>query len=54
MTKRQKRLERIRQNPKAVSFQDLRQLLEDYGFKMRRISGSHYIFRAPLGNTLGS
>ncbi|MBC8100358.1 MAG: type II toxin-antitoxin system HicA family toxin [Armatimonadetes bacterium] len=45
MSKRKKRLERIRQNPKNVSFEELRQVLEDYDFTLERISGSHYIFK---------
>lgn len=46
MTKRQKRLERIRQNPKAVRFEDLDQLLIDFGFIRRQPRGgsSHYIY----------
>jgi predicted RNA binding protein YcfA (HicA-like mRNA interferase family) len=46
MTKRKKRLERIRQNPKSISFQDLQQVLLDYGFDLKRSSGSHHIFEA--------
>lgn len=49
MTKREKRLERIRQNPKTVSFQDLKQTLEDYGFTLQSSSGSHHIFRVAVG-----
>lgn len=46
MTKRQKRLERIRDNPKNVRFEDLDQLLFDYGFARRQPRGgsSHYIY----------
>lgn len=46
MTKRQKRLERIRDNPKNVRFEDLDQLLFDYGFTRRQPRGgsSHYIY----------
>lgn len=39
MTKRQKRLERLRQNPGNVRFEDLRQVLEDYGFVLKRVQG---------------
>ncbi len=47
MSKRKKRLQRIRQNPKNVSFEDLRKALEDYGFEMRGGKGtSHHFFRA--------
>jgi hypothetical protein len=44
MSRRQKRLERIRQNPKNVSVADLRLVLEDYGFEYRKTVGSHYTF----------
>ncbi len=45
MTKKEKRLTKIRQNPRNVSFQDLRQVLEDYGFVMREGKGtSHHFF----------
>jgi predicted RNA binding protein YcfA (HicA-like mRNA interferase family) len=44
LSKRQKRLERIRQNPHNVSLEALRQVLEDYGFEYRQTVGSHYTF----------
>jgi len=46
MTKRQKRLQKLRQNPKDVSFEELRQVLEDHGFVLDHATGSHHIFRA--------
>ena len=49
MSRRQKRLERIRRNPNNVSLADLRSVLEDYGFEHRRTSGSHYTFAYVLG-----
>lgn len=49
MTRRQKRLEKIRQNPKNVKFADLRQLLEDYGFELKRTKGSHHTFVGMVG-----
>jgi predicted RNA binding protein YcfA (HicA-like mRNA interferase family) len=49
MSKREKRLQRIKQNPKNVSFDDLRALLEDYGFVLERSSGSHHSFKAEMG-----
>ena len=45
MSKREKRLLKIRQSQKDVSMQELRQLLEDFGFKYEPTDGSHYIFR---------
>lgn len=44
MSKRRKRLERIRQNPNNVSLDSLRRVLEDYGFVYRQTVGSHYTF----------
>jgi len=44
MSKRQKRLERIRRNIKNVSFEDLRSVLLDLGFEQVRSSGSHHMF----------
>jgi HicA toxin of bacterial toxin-antitoxin, len=35
---------RIAQHPNAVRFEDLRRLLEAYGFERARIRGSHHIF----------
>jgi predicted RNA binding protein YcfA (HicA-like mRNA interferase family) len=52
MTKREKRLQKIRQNPKNVSFEDLRQVMEDHGFIVDRSSGSHYQFRAAVGDRM--
>jgi hypothetical protein len=44
VSKREKRLQKIRQNPKDVSFDELNQLLRDYDFELRRVTGSHHIF----------
>ncbi len=44
MSKRRKRLERLRQNPTNVSLDDLRHLLEDYGFNYKQTVGRHYTF----------
>lgn len=45
MAKKEKRLERLRQHPKNVSFDDLKQVLEDYGFILRKVTGSHHTFK---------
>jgi predicted RNA binding protein YcfA (HicA-like mRNA interferase family) len=50
MTKRQKRLQKIRQNPNNVSFDDLRQVLEDNGFELDHATGSHHFFRLQIGD----
>ena len=46
MGNREKRLQRIRQNPKQVYYNDLVLLLLDYGFVERktRSAGSHRVF----------
>ena len=50
MTKRDKRLQRIRDNPKDVSFDELSRVLEDYDFEHVRTSGSHHTFIAIVGS----
>jgi len=51
MSKKRKRLEKLRKNPKNVSFKELKQALEDYGFEMRPSSGtSHHFFKAEIGD----
>ena len=46
MTKSRKLLDRIRNNPKAVSFDDLNKALRDCGFTRRQPCGgsSHYFY----------
>jgi predicted RNA binding protein YcfA (HicA-like mRNA interferase family) len=50
MSKRQKRLERIRQQPNNVSLDDLRRVLENYGFEYKQTVGSHYTFGYVVGD----
>jgi predicted RNA binding protein YcfA (HicA-like mRNA interferase family) len=50
MTKREKRRQKIEQNPKNVRFNDLQRLLEDYGFTLKRSKGSHHSFVVTIGN----
>jgi len=47
MTKRTKRLEKIRQNPKHVNKEQLEQVLLDFGFIRREGKGSHTIYQHP-------
>lgn len=49
MSKRRKRLERIRQNPNNVTLDALRRVLEDYGFQFKQTVGSHYTFSVMIG-----
>jgi len=37
--RRQKRRRKIAQNPKNIRFEDLKRLLEDYGFELKRTRG---------------
>ena len=50
MTKREKLRRRIERNPKNVSFDDLRTLLESFGFELKRSRGSHHSFVAEIGS----
>lgn len=44
--KKEKRLQKLRQSQKDVSFDELRQVLEDHGFTLDHTTGSHHTFRA--------
>lgn len=44
MGQREKLLERIRNNPKDVAFDDLDKLLQWHGFERRNPGGSHYVY----------
>lgn len=44
MTQRQKVYERIKNNPKSVRFNDLKKLLLDKDFELKRSVGSHFVF----------
>jgi predicted RNA binding protein YcfA (HicA-like mRNA interferase family) len=44
MSKKDKALDRIRNNPKNVRFEDLQAILEDFGFSVRHRTGSHAVF----------
>lgn len=43
MSRRQKRLDRIRNNRRDVSFSELCRVLNDHGFGIRSGKGSHYV-----------
>ncbi len=49
MTKREKRLRKLRQNPNNVSFDELRLGLEAEGFTLDHVTGSHHVFRTQSG-----
>lgn len=44
MSQKRKLAEKIRENPKGVSFEDACAMASYLGFPLRRISGSHHIF----------
>lgn len=48
VSKKEKRLQKIRQNPKNVSFDELKQVLEDWGFSLVRSKGTHNRFEGLL------
>lgn len=45
MTKREKLFDKISNNPKDVSFSDIRKLLEQEEFTLERVTGSHHVFK---------
>lgn len=47
MSKKQKLLQQVLNNPKNVSFKDMVSLIEAFGFTLSRINGSHHIFTHP-------
>lgn len=49
-TRRQKRRQKIAQNPQNVRFEALRRLLEDYDFELKRTKGSHHSFVGYVGD----
>lgn len=51
MSKKKKLRQKIAQNPKNVSFQQLRSLLEAYGFELKRVTGSHHSFTGMVAST---
>ena len=51
MTKTEKKNQKIRRNPKNIKFQDLVSWLEDNGFSLDRVSGSHHVFVHPVIET---
>ncbi len=44
MNERQKILQKVLNNPKNVRFLEVKSIVEAFGFKLSRISGSHHIF----------
>jgi len=44
MSKFEKLIDRIKNNPKSVSFDDLKKVIEKSGWKVINVVGSHYTF----------
>jgi len=44
LSKKEKLLNTIKNNPKNVRFKDLKKILEDIGYKAINRGGSHYVF----------
>ena len=51
MTKADKKNQRIRRNPANITFQDFISWLEENGFILDRVSGSHHVFVHPVIET---
>lgn len=47
MTKKRKLLTKLLNSQKNVAFDDMVTLIEAFGFRQSRVSGSHYIFEHP-------
>jgi len=47
VTKSEKNDNKIRRNPDNVNFKDFITWIEDHGYKLDRINGSHHIFVHP-------
>ena len=43
--RKRKLLDRLTNNPKDVTFDDIRALLSYEGFKLDRVTGSHHVFK---------
>lgn len=48
MSQRAKLLQKIRNHPKGVTFDELDLLLRGYEFELRRVRGSHHAYRHPV------
>ena len=52
MSKKEKLLHAIRNNPTNVRFEDLKKILEDIGYVAVNRGGSHYVFTKENATTL--
>lgn len=52
MTRREKRISKMRQSPKNVRYNDFIAALNDFGFAIRTSKGSHRVARIAVGDTV--
>jgi predicted RNA binding protein YcfA (HicA-like mRNA interferase family) len=45
MSRKDKLIKSIQNNPKDVNFDDLKKVLLDYGYEVENTGGSHWVFR---------
>ncbi len=45
MSKKEKQVKAMKNNPKNVRFEDLKKLLISYGYEAHNTGGSHWVFR---------
>ena len=45
MSSKEKLLQRLKNNPYDATFADIQKMLEDEGFQLDRVSGSHHVFK---------
>jgi len=48
MSKKDKLLKAMKNNPKNIPFEDIKKLLESYGYICHNSGGSHFVFRKEL------
>jgi predicted RNA binding protein YcfA (HicA-like mRNA interferase family) len=52
MSKKDKLLKAMKNNPKDVPFEDIKKLLEHYGYRCHNSGGSHFVFRKEFDETI--
>lgn len=53
MSRREKRLAALRANPKGWRYDELRTILEEFGFQTSTFGTSHRVFKHPSGARVG-
>ncbi|MDD2828511.1 MAG: type II toxin-antitoxin system HicA family toxin [Sulfuricurvum sp.] len=52
MSKKDKLIKAMKNNPKNILFEDIKKLLEDYGYVCHNSGGSHFVFRKENTTTI--